>query len=61
LPKADRTGAVGRSRTVFPRTALLALALLLVGLFVMRTYYGLSLELRTGDDVQAATTWQPTF
>ena len=32
--------------------ALLGLGLLLVGLFVMRVYYGLSLELRTGDDVQ---------
>ena len=44
--------ALGRSPAVFRRTALFPLALLLVGIFVMRIYYGLSLELRTGDDVQ---------
>src|SRR5262245_20968977 len=34
------------------RPAPAVLALLLVGLFLLRVYYGLSLELRTGDDVQ---------
>src|SRR5262249_59659395 len=34
------------------RPAPAVLALLLVGLFLLRVYSGLSLELRTGDDVQ---------
>ena len=34
------------------RPAPSLLALLLLGLFLLRLYYGLSLELRTGDDVQ---------
>jgi hypothetical protein len=37
---------------MFRRTTLFPLALLLVGVFAMRIYYGLSLELRTADDVQ---------
>jgi hypothetical protein len=34
------------------RPSLLVLGLLLVGVFLLRVWYGLSLELRTGDDVQ---------
>src|SRR5262249_22878385 len=35
-----------------PRRGAVALGLLLTALFALRVYYGLSLELRTGDDVQ---------
>jgi hypothetical protein len=41
-----------RGRVQERRQPAPVLALLLVGLFLLRVYYGLSLELRTGDDVQ---------